>query len=68
MINPNAEDLGKTVYYIGNFNGPIESGIITSITEKYVFVRYENQHPTAPGKATDRSNLIWHLSEVKNDH
>ena len=59
MIEPKQSDVGRGVIYTGNFGGPREDGVITSFNEKVVFVRYNTQHPSQPGKATSREDLEW---------
>ena len=58
MIDPTAEDVGRSVIYIGNRfeGGETEQGVITSLSEHYVFVRYGAD---AHSKATMRSDLEW---------
>lgn len=56
MINPSAEDIGREAIYTNNYGGPFEIGIISSITDKYVFVRYHSGDTAA---ATKREDLIW---------
>lgn len=65
MIEPVYEDIGRSVVY-GMTLGwgtdpmpPLEEGTITSFNDKYVFVRYIGQHPSAKGKATKREDLEW---------
>jgi hypothetical protein len=58
MIQPTHNDVGRSVVYRGHA-GEREDGIITSINEHYVFVRYRNQHPSAPGQATRADQLEW---------
>jgi hypothetical protein len=58
MINPNEFDIGIRVSYCPGF-GDKEYGVITSITEDFVFVRYAKQHPSANGQATKREDLEW---------
>lgn len=58
MIDPAVEDVGRAVIYIGNRypGGKPESGIITSLSEHYVFVRYGAD---VFSKATQRADLEW---------
>lgn len=53
-----ASDVGRSVVYRGHA-GEREEGVITSVGERYVFVRYRSQHPSAPGQATDPDQLEW---------
>lgn len=59
MIDPKAEDIGRGVIYRSWADGPAEGGVITSITDRFVFVRYQNQPADADGKATKREQLEW---------
>lgn len=60
MINPTEKDIGRGVVYIASHSGSIpEDGAITSFNDKFVFVRYQKQHPSANGQATRREDLIW---------
>lgn len=59
-IQPSQSDIGRSVIYRGHA-GEMEEGIITSFNDKYVFVRYRRQHPTAPGQATSAEQLEWAL-------
>ena len=34
-----------------------EDGVITSVSDRFVFVRYAGQHPTAAGQATEPDRL-----------
>ena len=58
MINPTEEDIGMEVVYHPKF-GKREDGVITSLNDKFVFVRYQSQHPSADGQATKREDLTW---------
>ena len=58
MINPTEKDIGRGVVYNTGFGEP-EDGAITSFTDKVVFVRYQKQHPSAYGQATNREDLVW---------
>ena len=58
MINPTKEDIGRGVVYRPQFGEP-EDGAITSFNDKFVFVRYQKQHPSQPGQATLREDLEW---------
>jgi hypothetical protein len=58
MINPTADDIGRSVIYRepGDFPGrKVEAGVITSVNEKYVFVRYGG----VTSAATRREDLEW---------
>lgn len=59
MINPTEADIGRGVVYTGNYNGPLEYGVITSFNDKFIFVRYSKQHPSQNGQATAREDLEW---------
>lgn len=58
MVDPVLDDVGRAVIYHPS-HGYSEKGIVTSFNERFVFVRYEKQHPTATGQATSRENLFW---------
>lgn len=58
MINPTEADIGRGVVYMPGF-GVAEDGAITSFNDKFVFVRYQKQHPSANGQATSREDLHW---------
>ena len=55
---PTEADIGRGVVYTPA-HGPAEDGVITSINDSFVFVRYKKQHPSAPGQATSREDLRW---------
>jgi len=59
MIEPTEKDIGRSVIYTGNYNGPLQRGRITSFNDSVVFVRYTDQHLTAYGQATNRKDLKW---------
>ena len=56
MICPTSNDIGRAVVYTGNYNGPLEDGVITSFNDHAVFVRYKDSQTS---KATSRNDLIW---------
>lgn len=59
MIEPTEADIGRKVVYRerGDFPGrKIEEGVITSINDHYVFVRYGSGTTSA---ATQRADLEW---------
>ena len=56
MIEPTKEDIGRKVVYTGNYNGPLEEGVITSFNDTAVFVRYGAK---LCAQATSRSDLEW---------
>lgn len=56
---PTEKDIGRGVVYTPEHGGPSEDGAITSFNERFVFVRYQDQHPGAPGKATHHKDLRW---------
>lgn len=35
-----------------------EDGVVTSVNDRYVFVRFTNMHPAAPGKACLPEHLV----------
>ncbi len=55
MIDPEADDVGRRVVY-RPAHGAVESGVITSFNESFVFVRYGND---TRGQATRREDLEW---------
>jgi hypothetical protein len=57
MINPTKEDIGRGVVFSDGERR--EDGVITSFNDRFVFVRYKHQHPSANGQATHRSQLEW---------
>jgi hypothetical protein len=60
MIDPTPNDIGRTVIYTpsGECSGlRAERGVITSINEKFVFVRFG----LGSGKACYRANLTWEI-------
>lgn len=61
MINPTDTDIGRKVIYRepGDFPGAkVEYGRITSLNERFVFVRYGTGSTSA---ATDPADLEWDL-------
>ena len=42
--------VGDAVVYRAH-DGRSEDGVVTSLNERYVFVRFTGMHPDAPGKA-----------------
>jgi hypothetical protein len=54
MIDPNKDDVGKTVIY--HRNGTRDVGVVESFNEHYVFVRYGTELNC---KATLRADLDW---------
>lgn len=62
MIHPTEKEIGRKVLYTGNvmWGNPKEPGVITSVSEHFVFVRYgDNVH----GQATKRVDLEWEFPE-----
>jgi hypothetical protein len=57
-IDPKLTDIGRRVLYIRprKYGGPSEEGVITLITDDYIFVRYL---PDTYAKATSREDLEW---------
>lgn len=51
-------NIGKPVIYQDRDDGPLEEGMITGVSARYVFVRYRGQHPTADGRATPADRLM----------
>jgi len=56
---PTEADVGRGVVYTPPHGGPSEDGVITGFNDEYVFVRYQDQHPGANGKATRHEDLRW---------
>jgi len=53
-------NIGRGVVYQASWPGaPLEEGVITSVGEKNVFVRYRSQHPGANGQATAPEDLSF---------
>jgi hypothetical protein len=50
------KDIGRGVVYTPYEGAPSEDGIITSVNERYVFVRYRHD---IHSKATDPKDLRW---------
>ncbi len=66
MIEPEEKDVGRGVIYQASHPGaPREDGVITSFNDHTVFVRYSTQHPSAPGQATSREDLVWARRPLK---
>lgn len=61
MADLKSTDVGKRVIYIGNYNGPQEAGVITSIREdtRVAFVRYGAD---VNSKATKFDDLVFDSS------
>jgi hypothetical protein len=60
MINPTMTDIGRNVIYLPRN----QVGVITSFTDKYVFVRYGMGATSA---ATRREELEWVTKEGENE-
>jgi len=43
-------NVGDAVVY-AHFDGKCEDGVVTFVNDHYVFVRFADMHPAAPGKA-----------------
>jgi len=58
MIEPTTDDVGRRVVYRPTWHAEAraEPGVITSISEAFVFVRYGL---SGPGVATRREDLFW---------
>jgi hypothetical protein len=58
MIEPTEADIGRKVIYrdLLGVRGVIEEGVISSLNDSWVFVRYDD-NPQA--QATHRSHLEW---------
>lgn len=39
-------------------SGPRHEGVVTSVGPRFVFVRFGDMHPAAPGKACDPRDLV----------
>ena len=57
MIQPAKEDVGRLVIY----KPTGEEGGITSFNERFAFVRFRHQHPTAGGQACKFDELRWSI-------
>ena len=62
MIDPTSADIGRLVIYRDKFRGLDEEGVITSFSDKWVFVRYAGTHP----QATHRTSLDWVTPEKED--
>ena len=62
MITPTSRSIGRRVLYQAYPGRSIEVGTVTSVNDEFVFVRYDNQHARANGKATKNSQLSWLLT------
>ena len=58
MIDPTESDIGRLVIYRSG-HGLVEEGIIMSMNESYVFVRYGD---SIASKATARRFLDWAIA------
>lgn len=56
---PTEADIGRGVVYYPPHGGRPEDGVITSLNDHFVFVRYRTQHPGARGQATRYRDLRW---------
>ncbi len=56
MIRPVVGDIGRLVIYRMAHTGEEEEGVITSLNDQYVFVRYGSD---AGSKGTRREDLNW---------
>jgi len=56
---PTEADIGRGVVYTPYSGAQAEDGVITSLNDEFVFVRYKGQHPGAGGQATRRQDLRW---------
>lgn len=56
-------NVGRSVVYRPD-HGPSEDGVITGVSERFVFVRYRGQHPDAHGQATPAELL--EVGEVRH--
>jgi hypothetical protein len=62
MIKPTPSDVGRRVLYRSHPNAVPQEGCIVSLSDQYVFVRYDNSAGT---DATHRHNLEWTTESVK---
>ena len=58
MILPKSEDVGRRVIYTDGV-GKQFHGEITSLNDRFVFVRYDDQAPESNGQATERIDLVY---------
>jgi hypothetical protein len=56
MFNPTEKDIGRSVVYTAYEGAKAEDGVITSMNDKYVFVRYKGDNGS---KATNPKDLRW---------
>ncbi len=59
MIDPSRCDIGRRVAYRSRADARQEFGRIVSFDDRYVFVKYDDNHHTALAKATLREDLEW---------
>jgi hypothetical protein len=63
------ENIGRIVVYKKQWhNGKMEQGIITSVNDKYAFVRYDYQMQDSSGQATDPKDLELLNKGELNEH
>ena len=51
------DHVNESVVYQPPGGGAHEDGVITSVSGRFVFVRYRSQHPLASGQATPPESL-----------
>ncbi len=56
-IDEARDHIGSAVMY-RPFGKPPEEGVITSVSDSYVFVKYQHQHPSANSIATPADALV----------
>lgn len=56
MIEASASDIGRKVIYRDRSGFKVEEGVIMSMNDKYVFVRYGSE---TTSKATRQMDLEW---------
>jgi hypothetical protein len=61
MINPTPSDVGRRVFYYSHPRAVPQEGCIVSLSDQYVFVRYDVSGRT---DATHRHNLQWAKESV----
>lgn len=66
MINPTDKDIGRGVIY-KSLDSKKYKGIIKSFNERFVFVRYTDQHPGSYGQATFRNFLFWENPDLVDE-
>lgn len=64
-IDAARQHVGRGVVYVPG-HGAREDGVITGVSDHYVFVRFADQHPAAHGKACNPADLEWASRDVRD--